>query len=397
MNHTLLVCSLFILFSAGEPKAQNVCDENDKIVLSSRVIPFSSYALIPSSNVGGSMFYCSAMMNANHGGGFQLDYIDTYDGGMDGYPNVRAGGSKVGGQWIVGEKAVVGMPVQIKDIHPNMSFVWESTQTNALDADDKWMSSINFIFDINGSETSEPINAERDYDLVVKAQSHNFSDDLNDQAEVLNNKIYFFARNTDGSLKPYELTLDGLVYTYAIRYKFFVDTGDKDDKAHIKLIPYGSNGAPSVANINIKHLIATTKDYIQYAAIPEPYLSLAHEKIAGDNTWLKAIAAGYEVYTGESTLKVDQFKLYPEGDNTTSIFHPENEKRLSVYPNPSNGLFYIKGARVESIAVFNIQGQCLCREFYAQELDLSFLSAGQYYMQLTTTLDYTEVHKIQVL
>ncbi len=396
MRYTSIIFSFLTLLLSGQSKAQNVCDENDKIIVTSRVTPINSYSLIPSSNVGGSMFYCSDFMNTDHGGGFQLDYIDIYEGGMDGYPNVRIGGAKVGGSWHVGDKAVVGMPVQIKDIHPDMSFTWLSSQTEAWDVDDKWMSSINFIFDINGTETSEPDNAQRDYDLVVKAQSFNFSDDLNDQAEVLNQKMFFFARNTDGSLKPYELTLDGLVYTYAIRYKFFVGAGDKDDKAHIKLIPYGSNGAPPVAKINVKHLIATTKDYIQYAAIPEPQLSLAYEKIAGDNTWLKAIAAGYEVYTGESTLRVDQFKLYPEGSNTTSIIDKE-ERQLTVYPNPSKGLFYIKGAVVDRIEVYNLQGQLVSCQTRTQEINLSFLIQGYYFLRINMSNGKVAHRKVQLL
>lgn len=394
MRKIYIISSLLFMLLASQAYGQVICDAGDQLVVTSRIIPINSYSLIPVSNVGGSMYYCSELMNADHGGGFQLAYADNYDGGMDGYPNVRAGGAKVGGRWQVGDKAVVGMPVQIKDINPKMSFKWESTQENAWDNDDKWMSSINFIFDIEGTENSEPDNSKRDYDLVVKAQSHNFSDDLDDQSEVINNKMFFFARNADGSLKPYETIVNGTTYTYAIRYKFFMGMGDKDDKAHIKLIPYGEHGAPPVAEINIKHLIVTTRDYIQYANIPEPQCSLAYEKIGGDDTWLKAIAAGYEVYTGESSLRVDQFKVFPQGESPTAIIDNE-EKQLIVYPNPSNGVFFIKGSDIVRIEVYNLQGQLMHEELNSKQLNLSYLKSGQYLMRITTCNGKVEMHKVQ--
>ncbi|ANW96522.1 hypothetical protein AXE80_09640 [Wenyingzhuangia fucanilytica] len=75
-------------------------------------------------------------------------------------------------------------------------------------------------------------------------------------------------------------------------------------------IRYGKNGIVPVLNINVKDIIATSKNYVQFANIPESKKHLI-AKLAPDNCWLKSINAGYEVYTGNSILKIDKFKIIP--------------------------------------------------------------------------------------
>lgn len=256
-----------------------------------------------------TMYYYAEKFNTDFGGSYILEYVDQGGTGMDSYPNVTIGSVKTGGKWISGDKNTVAMPTKLMDISNTMNFEFVTSQINGKDNDDKWMASINFIFDNYGTETSEPNNANRDYDLVVMHQYHRFDDSVDDKPIGSSTTHWYFARNNDGTLKLYELEIDGKKYNYAVRYKFFINSGDKNNKAHVKFIPFGNSELPPVLKVNVKNIINASKNLIQYANIPAEYLELAKNNIALDNAWLKSINAGYEVYTGKSTLKIDKFKI----------------------------------------------------------------------------------------
>ncbi|TRX71783.1 T9SS type A sorting domain-containing protein [Carboxylicivirga sp. M1479] len=375
--------------------AQNTCSENELVAISGNVAPISSYSLGMSSGVGGTMLYCPSDYNHDNGGHYYLQYVDLGGTGMDGYPNIRIGGSQYGGQWHPGDYNITGMPVQIKDIPEAMEIEWVCSQANATDSDDKWMASINFIFDMYGDETSKPVSVERDYDLVIKAQSFNFNDNLEDQPEVKNGILYFFARNADHSLKPFEISINGRVYTYAVRYKFFDGQGDKDDKAHIKLIPYGDNGAPPALRMKVKELIATTKEFVQYANIPEPYLSLALNNIAQDDTWMKAINAGYEVYTGQSQLNITKYKLWTDG-LPTSIAKYEMVKQ-GIGPNPARDIVYIFDNDVPcTVQCFSIRGQEQSIQLVNNSFRVAHIKNGFYIIRVVNCKGETSHYKLMV-
>ncbi len=258
-----------------------------------------------------SLYYFQELFNETHGGSYVLEYLDQGGQGMDSYPNVTIGGTKVSGSYHTSEAAVIGMPVKLSDIPDSFNFEFKTSQTNALDTDDKWMASINFIFDNYGSDDSEPITDERDYDLVVMHDYHNFDDSTEDNplTQNTNTTHWYFARNANGSLKPYVLNIDSVNYNYAVRYKFFINSGAKDNKAHVKLIPYGNAGLPPVLKINIKEVIDVSRDYLQYVNLTQDLRDLAESNIALPNAWLKSLNAGYEMYTGESVIKIDKFKV----------------------------------------------------------------------------------------
>lgn len=375
--------------------AQHTCSEYEMVSVTGNVAPISSYALGLSSGVGGTMHYCPSDFNHDNGGHYYLQYSDSGGSGMDGYPNIKIGGSQYGGQWHPGDFNITGMPVQIKDIPEAMEIEWDCSQANANDSDDKWMASINFIFDMYGDETSKPVSAERDYDLVIKAQSFNFNDNLEDQPEVKNGILYFFARNADHSLKPFEVSINGHVYTYAVRYKFFDGQGDKDDKAHIKLIPYGDNGAPPALRMKVKELIVTTKEFVQYANIPEPYLSLALNNIAQDDTWMKAINAGYEVYSGQSQLNITKYKVWANG-LPTSIAKSEIMKQ-GIGPNPARDIVYIFDNNLPcTVQCFSLSGQPQAIHFVNNSFRVAHLENGLYLIRVINTNRTISHYKLMV-
>lgn len=259
-----------------------------------------------------SLYYIQEEFSETQGGTYVLDYVDAGGSGMDAYPNITIGSSKASGSYHVSNPDAVGMPVQLQDIPATMTFEFETSQSNALDAEDKWMASVNFIFDIYGTADSEPDNDLRDYDLVLMHESYNFNDSIDDNPKIETTEpltYWYFARNADSSIKPYTIKYKGKDYTYAVRYKFFANRGSKDDKVHVKFIPYGPNGTPPIVRVNVKDIVAASKSYYQYANLPQAERDLADAKVAKPDTWIKSINLGYEVYKGESQLRIDQFKV----------------------------------------------------------------------------------------
>ena len=201
-----------------------------------------------------TMYYFQELFSENYGGSYVLEYVDEGGQGMDSYPNIVIGGTKVGGTYHPSDENAVGMPVKLSHISETLSFDFKTSQENAHDSDDKWMSSINFIFDNYGTEDTELVNDDRDYDLVVMHEYHNFNDSLeeNPLTSNTNSTHWYFARNTNGSLKPYVMNMDGINYSYAVRYKFFINSGAKNNKTHVRFMPIGDEYIPPVLKVNVK-------------------------------------------------------------------------------------------------------------------------------------------------
>ena len=258
------------------------------------------------------------------GAAFSIDYTnEPGTTGFDGYPSGTVGGFKVSGTYYPGNVAACGMPVQIKDLTHNLRFNWKTSQEN-ISAGAKWWATINVIFD-NGTATSEPDPSARDYDLVIENVSYE-NDDFTDRGPTnpSGSQYWYFAREKTGvdpvtNLKPlkfFEIYIDGVLYKFAVRYKFFTESsGTKSDKVHLKFIPFDNIKMPYFDH-SLKKFIDCTKDYIQYIDLPETAdeIILAHQKVALDDLWIKSISAGYEVYLGSMTLRNDYF--YTTIDNT---------------------------------------------------------------------------------
>ncbi|MDO3695255.1 hypothetical protein QVZ41_10400 [Wenyingzhuangia sp. chi5] len=181
------------------------------------------------------MSYYNDYFNHTYGANYLLNYNDDGGTGMDGYPNIIVGGVKIGKNWYSGDKSKVGMSVKMKDISSTMSIEWINSESNATDENDKWMASINFIFDNNGTENSIPDSSLRDYDLVIESFSYNFDNSTNDISTSSNGVIYFFARDDNKQIKPYTITYQNKTYTYAVRYKFFNTGGIRTIKFMLNL------------------------------------------------------------------------------------------------------------------------------------------------------------------
>jgi hypothetical protein len=275
----------------------------------------NQYALVFPSKVQttSTMRYCPSQVSTL-GSAFEIDYVDPGGSGMDGYVNGAIGGIQKSGKWYSGNLGLTGMPVLLSELDDSMILQWKTSQENALDegddnvnARDKWMASINLIFS-SSPIGQKPENSERDYDLVIEGKSHNFTNDTVDVTE--GEKRVYFAKHKDGSLRTFNIVVAGKTYRYAVRYKYhYSGGGDQDNKVHIKYIPINEENVPPYLNHSVKAFIDNTREFIQYANMPEDARNLANEKVALPSLYLKSIAGGYEVYSGESTLRNDLFRI----------------------------------------------------------------------------------------
>jgi hypothetical protein len=126
------------------------------------------------------------------------------------------------------------MPVLVDNLDESLIIQWQVSQENATDDDDKWMASINVIFDASGSIETKPDPNKRDYDLVIAMNSQNFNHDLNDTKK--GKKKNYYARNEDGSLKTFDVIVNNKIYKFGVRYKFYINSDSKNDKVHVKYL-----------------------------------------------------------------------------------------------------------------------------------------------------------------
>ena len=262
------------------------------------------------------MYYDPANVNTN-GAAFEIIYHNS-DGGSsyDGYPSGTVGAYKKGGTYHPGIFASCGMPAQIQNIGYDFRIKWETYQQNVDGPNDKWWASINVIFDA-GPPNEEPVTADRDYDLVIQFESYeqdNFKDRPKKTGEGQGGQYYYFCRDgfiDDGNgnniapLHTYDVVLEGTIYHFAVRYKFFnyppgssQDQLDKNNKVHIKFIPTDNADVMPFLDHPLKSFIDVTKTYyhLYIANLPEEEKALADQKVGTDSLWIKAVAAGYEVY-----------------------------------------------------------------------------------------------------
>ena len=265
----------------------------------------------PVFDEGSVMIYDSnpAVIDSN-GAAFSIHYINQ-DGGdsFDGYPSGTIGGIKKTGIYYPGNYSVSGMPVQLENLENDFRIKWKTFQENANDPDDKWWATINVIFDI-GDANLEPLQINRDYDLVIQFERYE-QDDLTDKSNT-GGAYWWFARDSNGFIKPFSLMIEGVEYQWAVRYKFFYyPPGNpneyKNDKVHIKFIPIDNNHIPSELDHPLKTFVDATVDYLQDVDLPNAERILANQKVGDPNLWVKSVSAGYEIYSGNSTIGQDHF------------------------------------------------------------------------------------------
>ena len=295
----------------------------------------------PLFDASSPMTYDASQVNQK-GAALSIHYTNEGGSSFDGYPSGTVGGFKTNGVDYPGNPNMSGLPIQIKDLTHNLRVCWKTEQLNANDSDDKWWATINVIFD------SEPNVADRDFDLVIQNVSYvqdDFSDFINPGG-----RYWYFARETEGgAIKPFTLYINSKPYHWAVRYKFFDypqghQDVEKNDKVHVKFIPMdNSNPIPRLEH-SLKQFIDCSLAYLNFVPLNPEERSLAEQKVADENLWIKSISAGYEVYEGSSILKNIHFYTVLDYDkpdlltNLSATVHPTNKIRLD-WDNSTNSDF----------------------------------------------------------
>lgn len=314
MKTTIITFCLFFLSLVGFGQITTVT-RNSTMIKSNHNFGLTN----PVYNEGSDMLYDMDTDTINkYGGAFSLNYINQ-DGGtnFDGYPSGTIGGYKTGGTYYPSNFATSGMPIQIQYLGNDLRIKWKTFQENANDADDKWWATINVIFDSTAAD-QQPQVENRLYDVVIQFEKYELESFI-DKANDGNGAYWWFARNPDTTIIPFVLTIEGVEYKWAIRYKYFeYPSGDpnfyKNEKVHVKFIPF-NNTLPSELNHPLKRFIDASKSYIDsIPLLPTAEKTLANLRVADPNLWIKSISAGYEVYDGTSTLGQEYF--YTILDNT---------------------------------------------------------------------------------
>jgi len=93
-----------------------------------------------------------------------------------------------------------------------------------------------------------------------------------------------------------------------------------------------------------------------------------------------------------TTMIIDeiQFKSSPLNTNINQ-FIKNNDNNVSIYPNPSNGEFYLKtNSDIKTIEIYNTTGELVYSKTNSSnknnkinKLDLSYLKKGIYYIKLS--------------
>jgi Secretion system C-terminal sorting domain len=267
----------------------------------------------PAWNQNSLMTYNIGQVNTL-GGAFSFNFTNNLGAGgtgYKGYPSASIGAFKGGGNYTQGVLNACGMPIQIANLNDDLRIKWKVSQQNANDADDKWWASINVIFDTTAPEF-EPLAENRDFDLVIELNRYE-QEVFMDEIYSLTNPVYwYYAKNSDGTLKTLDFNYNGIVYSWVVRYKFFkYPVGHpnvaNNDKVHIKFTPLlNSNVAPFLDH-SLKKFITTSVDFLQNVNLTTEERTLAEAKVGVSNLYIKNINAGYEVYTGNFTIANDYF------------------------------------------------------------------------------------------
>ena len=97
-------------------------------------------------------------------------------------------------------------------------------------------------------------------------------------------------------------------------------------------------------------------------------------------------------------MNLDQYEIHINGISLESKY-PLNSIEVTtrntlIYPNPSNGVFYLSEAKKGTYNLLNVSGKLVGRGSIEALLDFSKLSTGVYFLELNGNDGSNQHHKI---
>lgn len=86
-----------------------------------------------------------------------------------------------------------------------------------------------------------------------------------------------------------------------------------------------------------------------------------------------------DTYCGTATLEVEVIE-----DDNSSLAEEEPDFTLSIYPNPTAGILFLKSNKVIDVVVYNVVGERVMAAQNVQQIDLSNQPAGIYMVQVSS-------------
>ncbi|MBN2777473.1 MAG: T9SS type A sorting domain-containing protein [Bacteroidales bacterium] len=227
---------------------------------------------------------------------------------------------------------------------------------------------------------------------------------FNNNLDTINQIITASYDPNDKSVTPRGIGEEGFVLhntelNYTIRFQntgtdtafniVIIDTLD----TNLKIETFKFNGASHPCNIKIN----TTSDGRKVISFAFNNILLPHDNIneSASNGFLKYAISPKESLPDNTQILNTAFIYFdfnpPITTNTVVNTFISNltdidklSKNLTVFPNPTNGKIYIKGDNVTSISVHNLDGRVIKSTQSIEEVDLTNLKNGIYFVTIFT-------------
>lgn len=265
------------------------------------------------------------------------------------------------------------------DDKSQMDFGWRS-----FDCDDDGYGFDSFggfglIERVSGTGLSSPYGAEGSKDCLVSWG--NFYPE-----KVSAQKYYGSEISPDNMLvsAPIQISLDASKPVFSFYLRNFLDDS-RPDEIQVSIRNRGLLDKPNFAIEKIA-LVKTTKEWQQVLVDLSPY--------KGQTVWIALLPIVY----GKSGIMVDQLNVSMDG--TLSNLRIEEERKVSVYPNPIQESLNVNTERGAVISLVTLQGEVLSRVTAQEEttrLDVSAMPIGKYLLYVELPNQDVRLHPIIIM
>jgi hypothetical protein len=141
-------------------------------------------------------------------------------------------------------------------------------------------------------------------------------------------------------------------------------------------------------NVTFTDVVPDGKKYYYRLRGTNQPLGTANKTDACGNPFCDTLDGGYGTNSGAKAFADLYFYTNPvyAANNWTGISAPPDEDGVSVYPNPTSDIFYIDGANISKVSVYNSIGELVKSAYIFDNIfDMFDLPIGAFSLELETT------------